>query len=121
MSAPHKGGSPLPLPIPPKLDKSSLPATEGGKAYVDARPHPWEDRWKSLRPQHRAQGLCQFCAKKWSKGHTCANKIQLHAVQEMWEAFQLSEDTSSLQGDVNNVDQQLFLTLSLAGFGSAIS
>lgn len=44
-----------------------------------------EDKFKALRAYRRANGLCDICAEKWSKGHTCACSVQLHAMQEMLE------------------------------------
>jgi hypothetical protein len=32
--------------------------------------------------------LCQHCAEKWVKGHKCAQKVQLHALQEVLDLFQ---------------------------------
>lgn len=105
------GAAPLPLPTPPKSDKLKPPVPDdGGRSRVA------DERWKSLRAHRRAQGLCQFCAEKWTRGHTCADKVQLHAVQELLQAFQISDDCESVPGDTDIADHQLFLTLSVAAF-----
>lgn len=101
-------GSPLPLPPLPKSDKPKTLVGTNGNRSTSA-----DDRWKSLRAHRRAQGLCQFCAEKWTRGHTCADKIHLHAVQELMEVFQLLDDSDSSS---EHGEHQLFLTLSLAAF-----
>lgn len=110
----HKqfGSSPLLLLAPPKVDKQAIHNADVIKGADTARARQPEDRWNAIRAQRRAQGLYQFCAEKWSRGHTCADRIQLHAVQELWEAFHLAAEDSSVQGDSIHDEQQLFLTLS---------
>lgn len=83
-------GAPLPLPAPPKHDKTP----DNFKQADNAGACSSDDRWKALHAHRHAHGLCQFCAEKWSKGHSCADKIQPHAVQEMFELFQLSDDST---------------------------
>jgi hypothetical protein len=73
--------SPLPLPQPPhhighkigvpekKLDHTSL---------VD-------NKLGALKAYRRARGLCDCCAEKWHRGHTCNATVQLHALQEVWD------------------------------------
>jgi hypothetical protein len=102
-----------PLPPPPKLDKPGIPIAEDHRQLESARGRSVEDRLSALRAYRRAQGLCQHCAEKWSKGHRCSDKVQLNALQEVLDLFHLSDDhqpsyTSSQAGE------QLFLTLSVA-------
>lgn len=52
--------------------------------------------------------------KKWSRGHTCADKIQLHALQELFEVLQCPDDPLSSSGNSAVDEPQLFLTLSVA-------
>ncbi|CAN6166876.1 unnamed protein product [Urochloa humidicola] len=110
-------GSALPLPQPPKVDKLLVQRSEDHRAAESSRAKSTEDRWKSLRALRRAQGLCQFCAEKWSKGHSCADKIQLHVVQELLEVFQESDEIAS-EAEPITADSQLFLTLSQAAVTS---
>ncbi|PUZ49679.1 hypothetical protein GQ55_7G344500 [Panicum hallii var. hallii] len=84
---------PLPLPAPPKDDKSSSQFAEGSRSVDQFRNKSAEDKWRSLRAMRRDQGLRQYYAEKWSRDHKCAERVQLHAVQEMMEILQLSEDT----------------------------
>jgi hypothetical protein len=65
------------------------------------------ERWSSLKAYRRAQGLCQHCAEKWTKDHRCADRIQLHALQELLEV--MSDDDSPPPAQ-----EQLCLTLSSA-------
>ena len=60
-----------------------------------------DDKFKALRAYRRAKGLCDRCAEKWSKGHTCATSVQLHAMQEVLELFQVADsDDQEIAVDV---------------------
>jgi hypothetical protein len=50
-----------------------------------------EDKMTALRSYRRARGLCDFCAEKWFRGHKCSPTIPLHAMQEIWDLFQLED------------------------------
>lgn len=89
---------PLPLPAPPRQDRTPFTSLDIHKS-TDVPRRLSDDRWKALRAQRRAQGLCQFCAEKWFNGHSCVEKIHLHAVQELLEVFELPEDTLSPTGN----------------------
>lgn len=110
----YTGGSHLPLPAPPLVDKASHPTSEDMKNNDLSRGRSTDDRWKALRAHRRAQGLCQFCAEKWSRGHSCAEKIHLHALQELCEVFDSPEEPLNSAGTAASDDTQLFLTLSVA-------
>jgi hypothetical protein len=78
---------PLPLLPPPSRDKSlgGMPATEAKKSS-EATSHTTSDnKIAALHAYRRAWGLCQYCAKKYSKGHKCAEQVHLHAVQKLWD------------------------------------
>ena len=53
------------------------------------------------------------CAEKWSYGHQCAATVQLNALQELWELFQLDEEEQS-DKEVPEESTQLCLMLSQA-------
>jgi hypothetical protein len=53
--------------------------------------------------------MCQCCVEKWSKDHRCSYKIQLHALEEVLEAFMISDDIT--QYDASGASQ-IFLSLS---------
>jgi hypothetical protein len=73
-----------------------------------------DDKFKALRAYRRAKGLCDRCAEKWSKGHTCATSVQLHAMQEVLELFQVADsDDQEIAVDVLG-NEQIFLALSPA-------
>jgi len=68
----------------------------------------------ALRAYRRAMGLCYKCAEKWSRDHKCSPIVQLHAVQELWELFQLEDmyvDSHSMPAESS---EQLFLAISKA-------
>jgi hypothetical protein len=73
-----------------------------------------DDKFKALRAYRRAKGLCDRCPEKWSKGHTCATSVQLHAMQEVLELFQVADsDDQEIAVDVLG-NEQIFLALSPA-------
>jgi hypothetical protein len=69
-----------PLPAPPKSDKPNSVQAEDRHIGDATRARPPEEKLSALRAYRRAQGLCQYCAEKWVRGHKCAHKIQLHAL-----------------------------------------
>jgi hypothetical protein len=71
-SKPHQRSA-LPLPAPPRVDKSTPVA--------------------SLRAYRRARGLCDKCAEKWHPDHKCSSTVQLNALQEVFDLF--AEDSIS--------------------------
>ncbi|WVZ54205.1 LOW QUALITY PROTEIN: hypothetical protein U9M48_005042 [Paspalum notatum var. saurae] len=80
-----KGSTPLPLP--PPAHKQSSPS--------DVKPPSVSDKFSALRAYRRTRGLCDRCAEKWAPGHRCAPEVQLNAVQEILELFQLEDDPVS--------------------------
>jgi hypothetical protein len=51
-----------------------------------------DDKVKALKQYRCARGLCDRCAEKWAPGHKCADSMQLHAIQEIWDLFSDDED-----------------------------
>jgi hypothetical protein len=102
----------LPLPAPPlKAAKLHIVQADDRRASDASHAKSTNDRWHAHR---RAKGVCQFCAEKWTKDHKCANTIQLHAVQELMELFQVEEDNKFVLSAPEQDDCQLFLSISLA-------
>jgi hypothetical protein len=99
--------NPLPLPPPPHIDKQDVPILLEEKKLCDGKSP--EDRMAALRAFCRAKGLCVRCAEKWSREHKCAATVQLHAVQELFELFDMEEPVDSLEGGYQD---QIFLALS---------
>jgi hypothetical protein len=58
-------------------------------------------------------GLCYKCSEKWSKEHKCSPTLLLHAVQELWDLFQIEDDVVSPNGSYDG-SEQLFLAISKA-------
>lgn len=63
-----------------------------------------------LRVYRHARGLCQYCAEKWSKCHKCADTVQLHAIQELWDMMSIDQPES--EGEFEDSVEQLMLLLS---------
>ncbi|CAN6333957.1 unnamed protein product [Urochloa humidicola] len=105
---------PLPLLIPPRLDKP-VSAPPDDKRAVDSGKTP-VDKFANLKAYRRARGLCDRCAEKWHPGHQCAASVQLHAVQELLELFAVDTDEAPSPPVASDASQssseQLFLALS---------
>lgn len=56
-------------------------------------------KFDSLRAQCRAKGECYKCGEKYTPGHKCPPQVQLHVVEEMLDALQLSDSTQDSDGD----------------------
>ncbi|RLN22446.1 putative gag-pol polyprotein [Panicum miliaceum] len=102
------------LPTPSRSDRSLATQPDDRRTTDVARSRSAEDRWTALKAMRRAQGLCQRCAEKWSKGHRCSEQIQLHALQELLGVFMLDDSPETHDSDDSPYTDQLFLTLSLA-------
>ena len=77
---------PFPLPIPPRIDKGGPSAAPFERRESDHnRQRPFDEKMSALRAYRRVRGLCDKCAERWNKGHRCAEQVQLHALQELWE------------------------------------
>ncbi|CAD6232446.1 unnamed protein product [Miscanthus lutarioriparius] len=74
------------LPRPPAQAKAAVPVQPATPQAATP-----EDKLSTLRSFRRVQGLCHRCAEKWFRGHKCAPTIQLKAMQEVWDLFQLEE------------------------------
>jgi hypothetical protein len=99
-------------PSTPNVDKplgaAGVPdsrAREGNKTV------PADDKIAAMQAYRRARGLCQFCADKWARGHKCAQIVQLHAVQELWELLQVDQELDSFSDGFES-DNQLHMLLS---------
>ena len=92
-----------PLPRPPQADKPAEPPA----AQAVTTPTT-TDKLSELRQYRRAQGLCDRCAEKWFRGHKCPPQIQLHVMQELWDAFELDE----IEQSPDEPSEQLLLALS---------
>jgi hypothetical protein len=102
-----------PLPPPPRLEKASNTPADERHNTDHARARSTDERLAALRAYLRAQGLCQHCAEKWVRRHKCAEKIQLHALQEILDIFQLVDDPEEVS-DIAEAGNQLFATISVA-------
>jgi len=111
----HHGA--VPLPLPPRADCPGPSASAQDRRGMDAaRYKPVDEKLAALRAYRRAKGLCEKCAERWSRDHKCAESVQLHALQEVWELLQL-EDSGSLadqEGQVEGTPSGELFALSLA-------
>jgi hypothetical protein len=114
--------NPLPLPAPPVRDKPAVPLVSDDKRGVEAahaRSSP-DAKAAALRAYRRALGLCYKCSEKWTKDHRCSPTVQLHAVQELWELFQLEDDSDYVSPVAEDMFEHVFLAISKAAVrGSA--
>ncbi|WVZ51225.1 LOW QUALITY PROTEIN: hypothetical protein U9M48_002387 [Paspalum notatum var. saurae] len=113
-SASKPGKPAYPLPLPPL------------KTDVLYRPH---QKLKHHLNQLKSGGQhcvlftvprAYFCAEKWTRGHKCADTVQLNVIQKVLELFQVPSDPHSDNSDTEQPSEQpseqLFLTLSVAAF-----
>jgi hypothetical protein len=85
--------NPLPLPTPPVRDKQGYSLlADDRRGTESSRTSSLETKAAALRSYRRAMGLCYKCNERWSREHKCAPTVQLHAVQELWELFQLEDE-----------------------------
>lgn len=76
---------PLPLPTPPRTNKSVVPGSAADTTSVSSA----DSKLAAVKAFRRAMGLCYRCGEKWRKEHKCGPQVQLHFVQELWDMLQL--------------------------------
>ena len=72
-----------------------------GSSPADKRPEEQprvSDKVDNLRAQHRARGECFKCGETYGPGHKCPSKVQLHVMEELWDAMQ-SQDSAVSDSD----------------------
>lgn len=110
---------PLPLPAPPRANKTTTPFPVEAKPQVDSHKNPG-DKFAALKAYRRARGLCDRCAERWRPGHQCASSVQLNVVQELVDLLSGDDAPSNDVGqsssptDTDPMTGQLFLALSSA-------
>lgn len=108
---PLKG--PLPLPLPPRGDKLVMPDDVSHRTEQQC-PRVMDDKVATLRAYRCARGLCHRCTEKWSPDHQCPQAVQLHAMQELWDLYQLEdEDSTPVLTTETVTEEQLFLAVSI--------
>ena len=75
----------------------------------------------ALRAYRRAKGLCDRCAEKWHRGHSCGATVQLQAMQEVFELFAVDEVSSPTHSSVHPEEQLFSVLLSETVLGSSSS
>jgi hypothetical protein len=55
-----------------------------------------DDRLANMYAYRKAKGLCYKCGLAYSKGHKCADTVQLHLVEEIWNQFTTSESKETM-------------------------
>jgi hypothetical protein len=94
-----------------RLDRSIERLTASEKPPTDStRATSVADQVASLKSYCRALGLCDRCVEKWFQGHKCANTVQLHAIEEVWDLLTLDEATV----EVIEPTEQLMMVVSLS-------
>ncbi|CAO2151592.1 unnamed protein product [Urochloa humidicola] len=110
----HKQDNPVSLPLPPWRDKPGVSLPEDRRGTESSRARSVSDRWSNLKAYRRAQGLCQNCAEKWSRDHKCADKVQLHVLQELVEVIAAEATSNEADESAYSPSEQLFFSLSSA-------
>jgi hypothetical protein len=109
----------LPLPTPPVGDKQHAPGVADDRRGVESAravssPEP---KVAALRSYRRALGLCYKCNEKWTKEHRCAP-----TVQQLWELFQLDDDSDESYGPNRHVatENHVFLAISKSAVSGSL-
>ncbi|RLN34019.1 hypothetical protein C2845_PM03G27810 [Panicum miliaceum] len=103
----HSG--PHPLPSPPVVDKQ--PKSPDDKRAVPGAKSA-EEKLVALHAYRHAHGLCERCTERWSRDHKCSSTVQLQAMQELWELFNVEDSDVQSCADGASEDQ-LCLAISL--------
>jgi hypothetical protein len=106
----HKG--PLPFRRPLEQAKQS-PATDS-QVKGSQKSQSVEDKMASLIAYRMAKELCKKCGEKCGRTHQCANLVQLHVLQEVWDLFQL-EDTGTQEDSVSDQELMAISVVALTG------
>lgn len=91
--------NPLPLLLPPH-SASSPRQNEQLSGQVTKGVYA-EDKVASLFAYRKAKGLCYKCGMQYSKGHRCAETIQLHVVEELCQFLQVPEQEDDCRSEVS--------------------
>jgi hypothetical protein len=104
-----KQSAPNPLPLPPP-PQATVPKSEPIPKHFD-HSTAVDSKLGALKAYRRARGLCEKCAEKWHRGHTCSATVQLHVLQEVWD---LLSDTpvSDAAGATNSTEESILMSLS---------
>jgi hypothetical protein len=111
--------APMPLPLPPPLSSKAAAVPNKCVDEVGTRAHV-DTKVAALCTYQMARGLCKYCAEKYVMGHKCAETVQLHVVQELWDLLQPDNDEES--GSVHSdTETQCHLLLSKEAVGAGNS
>jgi hypothetical protein len=86
------------VPRPYASSVATLDIKNPSSAKLDtstSKPSTVEDKLTALYAYRKAKGLCYKCGLQYSCGHRCADSVQLHLVEEVWQSLQLSDDEDS--------------------------
>jgi hypothetical protein len=86
------------VPRPYASSGATLDIKNPSSAKLDtstSKPSTVEDRLTALYAYRKAKGLCYKCGLQYSRGHRCADSVQLHLVEEVWQSLQLSDEEDS--------------------------
>ena len=77
---------------------SQLPGLLGNRPdekYTSDQPAP-QTKFDSLKAQRRARGECFKCGEKYSPTHKCPAQVQLHVLEELLEALQITNSSENV-------------------------
>lgn len=88
----------------PQMVPTSILGAPPKDTAIEDRPRH-TDKVDSLRAQHHARGECFKCGEKFSPGHKCPKTVQLHVMEELLEALQISETNEAEHDDSNSASE----------------
>jgi hypothetical protein len=91
---------------------TKAPHTNGQPTVIVSKPPATDDKLAALYAYRKAKGLCYKCGLAYSRGHKCADTVQLHLVDEIWQFLQLPDEEES--PTFEPVEELRILSLSLA-------
>jgi hypothetical protein len=85
------------------LAENTSPGAPPEQKKSEEKP-PVPSKFDSLRAQRRARGECYKCGEKFSPGHKCPAQVQLHVLEELLEALQITDGAPEVASDGDESD-----------------
>lgn len=85
---------------------------------LDHSPSSADGKLGALKAYRRACCLCDRCAEKWHRGHTCSMTIQLYTLQEVWDLLSVTSVEDSPIEDSQH-DEAIVMAISSGDFAGS--